>query len=132
MHTVFVYGTLKRGFRLHDHMEGARFLAAGVLHGHRMHKITWYPAICADPEYRVYGELFEVDDAILEVLDEVEDRGILYERHLKTVDVLSLNHSGSIEMSEGSGPISEQIQAFVYIYMHPLEDGLIASGRFEK
>lgn len=114
---VFVYGTLKRGYRLHQYMEGARFLGEARLQGYRMHRVSWYPAIRPDAGYTVYGELFEIDDAILAILDEVEDRGTEYERELCSVEPL-------FETS------AAEIKALVYVYLHHLEDNIIEEGVF--
>ncbi len=181
MHTVFVYGTLKRGFRLHHNMKDARFLGQGILSGYRMHRITWYPAILPDADFQVFGELFQVNGSTLDILDDVEDRGILYERVVERIGLIphgnqvGLNDAGDGEAgadkasikkhladaearhgqtsdlkysdsksvnsdrSPGLGSNSmhqsgalEEIQAFVYVYMHPLEEGLISSGIFEE
>tara|TARA_Y100001937_G_scaffold61180_1_gene83639 strand:- start:14928 stop:15296 length:369 start_codon:yes stop_codon:yes gene_type:complete len=114
---VFVYGTLKRGYRLHQYMEGARFLGEARLNGYRMHRVSWYPAIRPDADYSVYGELFEINEDILAILDEVEDRGTEYERELCLVQPLFPSETDSI-------------QALVYVYLHQLDDDIIENGVF--
>lgn len=78
---VFVFGTLKKGFPLHDRgLLGAAFL--GVFRTH------WrFPMLIAGPRFapmmlnephlgfRVIGELYEVDEATLMRLDELESVG---------------------------------------------------------
>ncbi len=77
-HRVFVFGTLKRGFPLHDEgLEGARYLGA-------YRTVASYPMVVADRWFapmmfdetgegsRVKGELYGVSDETLERLDVLE------------------------------------------------------------
>ena len=81
MAVVFVYGTLKRGFLLHAQgLDGARFLGL-------YQTVAPYPMLIAKPFFgpvmldqpgtglQVRGELFEVADERLPVLDELEAVG---------------------------------------------------------
>jgi gamma-glutamylaminecyclotransferase len=74
MPLVFVYGTLKRGDCRHRFMAGGRFLGlATTAPGYRMYHLGEYPALVEDPTGgQVEGEVFEVSDATLRLLDEVE------------------------------------------------------------
>jgi gamma-glutamylaminecyclotransferase len=78
---VFVFGTLKKGFPLHQKgLVGARFLG---LYRTR----EGYPMLIAGPWFapmmfdepgaglRVEGELYEVDDSTIAVLDQLESIG---------------------------------------------------------
>lgn len=80
---VFVYGTLKRGGRLHEHIEEQQFLgAARTTTRCRLFRLGWYPGLVEDSGgVSVAGEVWDVDNATLAVLDEIEgvDEG-LYER----------------------------------------------------
>ena len=80
---VFVYGTLKRGGALHSHLAGQRLLGeAQTATRCRLHRLGWYPGLVDDADgVFVSGELWEVDEPTLQVLDEIEgvDEG-LYER----------------------------------------------------
>ena len=76
-HRIFVYGTLKRGFPNHALMQGATFVGDALT-------IAAYPMIVQGrhfspvmiPEpgqgHRIVGELWEVEDAKLAALDELE------------------------------------------------------------
>ena len=78
---LFVYGSLKRGGRHHAELRGARFLGeARTVPGYTVEQLGEYPALVATggSEGTVRGELFEVDDALLALLDEFE--GDQYER----------------------------------------------------
>ncbi|WP_438482406.1 gamma-glutamylcyclotransferase family protein [Oleiharenicola lentus] len=84
MTKVFVYGTLKRGGRNQRFMAGQRFITeARTPAGFTLYSLGYYPGMIRDPHdtHGVTGELWEVDDACLALLDELE--GVdekLYER----------------------------------------------------
>ena len=120
MQRVFVYGTLKRGFRLHHNMREARFLGTGFVDGFAMYRVEWYPAIIEtqDQPGRIFGEVFEVNDDTLAILDEVEDRGILYERFTRQVQMLS--------------GLEGTVEALLYVYLDSIEgQERIHTGRFD-
>lgn len=76
-HAIFVYGTLKRGFPNHGLMQGARFIAEALTAEHYPMVVqgqTYSPVIFPEPGtgHRIVGELWEVDDAQLAALDELE------------------------------------------------------------
>ena len=84
MTRVFVYGTLKHGGRNHRFMAGQQFLGdARTPPGFTLYSLGKYPGMVRAPDDTagVTGELWAVDDAGLEQLDELEqlDKG-LYER----------------------------------------------------
>ncbi len=71
---LFVYGSLKRGLQLHEELVTAVFAGLAVTEpGYRLYRCGWYPALveCADG-VAVEGELYSVDEALLDRLDEVE------------------------------------------------------------
>ena len=82
---VFVYGTLKTGHRLHGHLAGGTFLGDAITEpGYRLFKLGWYPGLVEwQSGVAVRGEVWEVSDQTLAVLDDVEgvDSG-LYERRV--------------------------------------------------
>jgi gamma-glutamylaminecyclotransferase len=77
---LFVLGTLKRGFPLHEHMEGATFLG-------RYRTVDRLPMLVAGPRfapmlldepglgYQVRGELYELDPERLAHIDALESVG---------------------------------------------------------
>jgi len=76
-HLVFVYGTLKRGFPNHHYMAGARFLgeARTVERYPLVVGNQWFtPYLMPEPGvgHRVKGEVWEVPEAMLPSLDELE------------------------------------------------------------
>jgi gamma-glutamylaminecyclotransferase len=77
---VFVFGTLKRGFPLHHSSAGAEFIG-------EYRTVRCFPMLVAGPWFapmifnepgvghQVLGELYEVDEACLACLDEMESIG---------------------------------------------------------
>jgi gamma-glutamylcyclotransferase (GGCT)/AIG2-like uncharacterized protein YtfP len=80
---AFVYGTLKRGFRLHPVMEdgGARFLGEAITAGKFAMWGRHFPYIasCCDGSH-VVGELYDVSDELLSHLDQIEGAPQHYQR----------------------------------------------------
>lgn len=78
-HRVFVYGTLRRGMRLHDWLREAKFIGETKTEsGYALFALRGYgfPVMryAETPKHksRVVGEVFEVDDYTLEGLDHLE------------------------------------------------------------
>jgi len=69
-----VYGSLKRGGRHHEELQGAAFLGeAETAPGYAVIQLGDYPALVrADAGGVVTGELFEVPESLLPALDEFE------------------------------------------------------------
>lgn len=84
-HLVFVYGTLKAGETNHHWLAGAPFLGRHRLPGVRLHDLGPYPmALLSENAVDVsHGELYAVEAAGLERLDELEDFPHLYDRSLR-------------------------------------------------
>jgi len=81
---IFVYGTLKRGGCRSHVMRGQRFVGeARTVAKYRMYNTGSYPALVEDEDgLEVEGEVWEVDDDCLRVLDAIEAVPDLYEREL--------------------------------------------------
>lgn len=79
---LFVYGSLKRGFRHHDQLAGARFIAlTRSADGYELVRIGQYPAMVGvRGAGRVVGELYAVDAALLRHLDAFEEVPERYQR----------------------------------------------------
>ncbi len=82
-HRVFVYGTLKSGFRNHHLLEGCEFFgAAATVPTYKMIE-NGFPVIMPDPEGKpLAGEIYSVDDETLARLDQLEREGNSYDRTL--------------------------------------------------
>jgi gamma-glutamylcyclotransferase (GGCT)/AIG2-like uncharacterized protein YtfP len=72
---LFVYGSLKRGERHHAELRGAAFMGkARTVEGYGLEAIGEYSALVERPGWvgSVSGELFEVDEPLLRLLDQFE------------------------------------------------------------
>ena len=79
-HLLFVYGSLKRGFSNHRHISHAVFVGECQTEPrYRLLVFGSYPALAADGDQEIHGELFLVDAATLADLDAFE--GDAYRRH---------------------------------------------------
>jgi gamma-glutamylaminecyclotransferase len=110
---LFVYGTLKRGQPRHPFLAAQTFVATAATRPlYRMFNVCGYPALVRHHEGRaIEGELWEVDEECLRILDHVEgcDLG-LYARE-------------SVELV---APY-EALSAVTYLYQRPV-DGLADCG----
>lgn len=80
---LFLYGTLKRGCRNHHLMRGQEFLSpARTVPRYRLYDSSHYPCLVErDGNGRaILGELWRVDAAALERLDEFEEVGHTFAR----------------------------------------------------
>ena len=109
MNRLFIYGTLMPGLRLDAEMQGARFVGAAQVPG-RLVDVGRYPGFLAG-EGLVTGEVYEVDDAHLALLDGVEG-------------VVSGDRAASQywreEVTVTSGPLQGQ-RVQTYVYNRPVE-----------
>lgn len=107
---VFVYGTLLRGQQRNDLLENEIFLGeVRTAPQFTLISLGPFPAIVRYKENQVLGELYEVSDATLWLLDQVEGVPHLYRRE-------------EIELEDGS-------TAIAYLLPH-MEEGMweIKSG----
>lgn len=102
---VFVYGTLKRGYGNHKLLGSSPFIGQGSIKGFDIYDLGPYPAIqeSEDPSAVVWGEVYEINDAVLKALDQLEGEGFLYKRSVVTVDM------------NGAA-----VEAYVYVYLRKL------------
>ena len=73
-HLVFVYGTLRRGGAraMPEVFPGAKFVGRASVRG-RLYDLGAYPCLrLDDSDSRVTGEVYEVDDEILDRMDGIE------------------------------------------------------------
>jgi gamma-glutamylcyclotransferase (GGCT)/AIG2-like uncharacterized protein YtfP len=75
MHTIFIYGSLKRGFHNHRCLSGQKFLGeASTVPAYRLLSLVGYPGMI-EVERRgrsIQGEVWKVDAACKARLDELE------------------------------------------------------------
>lgn len=102
---LFVYGSLKTGFRHHDELAGCELLGqARTRDGFRLVRLGEYPAMVKGSGGVVWGELYRVPAERLPALDEFEGVPFLYQRH-------------EIELADGS-------RAFAYLIEEQRAAGL--------
>ena len=105
MHRVFVYGTLKRGFRNHRFLENADFVGkAYTVAAYRMLDGRFPVLRDGGPNLKqIGGEVYDVDDRTLAQLDDLEDVASgMYDR--EEIDVMLVTPSNA-----------EASRAFIYI-----------------
>lgn len=93
-HLVFVYGTLKRGFSRSSALREQRYIGiARTEPKYGMFGYGGFPALVDETlaeasnvtaKNRIFGELYEVDDACMQELDKIEgtDRGLFERRDI--------------------------------------------------
>lgn len=70
---LFVYGTLRRGKEGHSLLENSPFVAEGYVEGTLYDLGVGFPALGVDEiQGRVYGEVYEVSEDLLDTLDHYE------------------------------------------------------------
>ncbi len=119
---LFVYGLLRCGFNLHNRLKDSRLVGKGFIEGYRLIDLGAYPgAVMGDG--RVWGEVYEIGESLLEELDRVEDvESGLYRR--VSVDVYfdeDKNFRESAQFYEYTGNQVENARV--------IEDGDYAGGR---
>ncbi|MSU47117.1 MAG: hypothetical protein EXS42_08360 [Lacunisphaera sp.] len=105
---VFVYGTLKRGYRNHPHLAGQQFLGEGrTPAGYTLYSLGNHPGMVrsTDPSNDVAGEVWAVDSACLAELDQLES---VAEAHYERV---------SLQLTP---PFADE-PAQTYLYLRSLE-----------
>jgi gamma-glutamylcyclotransferase (GGCT)/AIG2-like uncharacterized protein YtfP len=84
-HLVFVYGTLKRGYRNHWLLEGQKLVGPATTVGRFKLLMAGFPVLVKSDRRRgdfaqVQGELYLVTDECLASLDRLEGEGHMYRR----------------------------------------------------
>ena len=78
---VCVYGTLKMHQSNHILLRGAKSLGVHEFKG-TMYSLGMFPAVALEGEYKLRGELYEIDQGILTRLDGLEGYPDFYDRVL--------------------------------------------------
>ncbi|KAM5181514.1 gamma-glutamylaminecyclotransferase isoform 1-T2 [Mantella aurantiaca] len=121
MHNIFVYGTLKQGqpnYHIMTNLNIGKALFKG-----RGQTVDKYPLVIAEKGnipfllevpgtgHRIAGEIYSVDDQMLQFLDEFEDCPDMYQRTIKRIEILEWE---SKDDSPEERPAANTIECFVY------------------
>ena len=89
MNLVFVYGTLQTGQYNNYLLRTSQCLDEGEAEGLTLYSMGGFPAAVrsAENDHTVVGELWQVDDDVLDILDQLEGHPNWYERQLWNVRV---------------------------------------------
>jgi gamma-glutamylcyclotransferase (GGCT)/AIG2-like uncharacterized protein YtfP len=86
MINIFVYGSLKRGFRNHHFLATSRFIGTGTTRpDFDLLDLGYFPAAIKPGTFAIQGELFGVDRHTLQNLDRLEGNGTFYQREQNAV-----------------------------------------------
>ena len=98
MERVFVYGSLKRGGRLHSALHLSRFLGTWQTkhEAYSLIDLGAFPAMTTGGEHIVEGEMYEVDDGILKRLDMIELGAGYYRQRIEVKEVSGDNTESPI------------------------------------
>lgn len=107
-HIVAVYGTLKRGYSNHHLLDKACYIGPDTLTRLTLYDLGPYPGALAKPSDGVEVEVYEVNDPLLVMLDELEG----YEPQAEKT---SLYLRKKIQTTHGL--------AWVYLYNKPVQSG---------
>lgn len=127
---LFVYGTLLSGLSNHHHMQGATCLGPATMQG-ALFDLGDYPAMSligdsATPVGTVLGELYQIDAAQWQRLDDLEE-----------VDPASVENSMYLRVSADvtwlATDTPQALRAQVYVYNRSLKGRLqIKNGDFRR
>jgi gamma-glutamylaminecyclotransferase len=105
LNTVFVYGTLKRGYGNHRLLATSHFVGDAVtVEKYRMIDAGFPVVLDGSREHNVAGEIYQCDDATLRRLDALEGEGHMYDR--KLIDV---------RLCPDANGYRHVVKAFIYI-----------------
>lgn len=114
---VFVYGTLMRGFKSHDSLsvsERAEFAGEGHCVG-TLYDLGEYPGMTLEGDGRVRGELYRVDDDVLNDIDR-------FERYYPE------SYDDSVFVRHLEQVVDRDLDAWVYVYNLPIEDATVVES----
>jgi len=97
MHTVFVYGSLKKGYGNHHLLEDAEYVgnAETVSSNYTMYSLGAFPGVTEGGTTCITGEVYRVDDNELASLHRLEGHPTFYKavnKQVKLTDRISNNY----------------------------------------
>lgn len=93
MNTVFVYGTLKRGFRNHHLLHDSEYLGKAITaEQYTMTVANGIPFVSRNEQLGpIHGEVYSVTAKTFEKLDELEEHPVWYKREEIEIHLFSKN-----------------------------------------
>ncbi len=117
-HLLFTYGTLQREFSNHRYLAGSKFLGTGRTKEKYALYCDGLPfLILNEPVSQIQGELYQVDDITLDLLDDLEGHPNWYRRE-----------QAEICLDDGSQP---DIKAWIF-FSENNSGTLVPSGIFSS
>ena len=108
---LFIYGTLKRGLCRHASIASQTFLGDVQTEPlYRMYNVGTYPGLVrAENGLAIEGELWEVDEACLKMLDEIEDvaRGLYLRQRVKLAPPHAGDHVEAYILQQGVATLTD-------------------------
>ena len=84
---VFTYGTLMKGQSNHHFVKDEDYRKDAILYGYGLKETGYhYPAAIPMAGFKVYGEIYEVDEETKTGMDDLEDVGVLYDCNTVSVE----------------------------------------------
>lgn len=115
MINLFVYGTLRSGHSRSDILENSKLIGTGVTRG-TLYDLGPFPGTKFNKGSDVIGEVYEINQEVLNLLDMIEGNGFLFERKLVPVLVNK-----------------EYRDCWAYEFLHEVkEENVIKSGDYLK
>lgn len=121
MHTIFVYGTLKQGQPNYHIMTDPK-LGKALFKG-RGRTVDKYPLVIAHKDnipfllevpgtgHHINGQIYSVDDQMLQFLDEFEECPDMYQRTIKRIEILEWEGKDD---SPEERAAAKTIECFIY------------------
>lgn len=106
---VFVYGTLKKGYRLNRALASSEFLGTGTTFDKfKMYNLGSFPMVTREDEIaQVLGEIYRVSEQVLSNLDAIEGHPGFYRRtEIKVLDEHAEIQDAYIYLGPEDGPNS--------------------------
>ena len=99
LHTIFVYGTLMKGYGNHTILMGAEFVGPAVTEPRfTMLNLGAFPGVVVCGDTSITGEIYRVNKRMLRQLDELEGHPDFYRR--RSIGMVFVRGLGREEMAE--------------------------------
>lgn len=86
-HLIFVYGNERMGFPLNTYLRASTLkYSVWTTECFKMYDLGDKPAVVEGGSKEIYGEVWEVDDNTLEVLDNLYGNHVQYTRRIMTIE----------------------------------------------